>query len=203
MRRSPVSEKIQKLEASPLASPRSNRYATGSSAIRVPRAVTCAMRVLRRQYLACRGQRLQERIGILQVIEDSEAQRQAESAVRQLQPGIQIAIEEFDRGVERTGQSLEAQRPVEIRTPVIDGQDAASAGFEKERQVAIAAADVEHEAGIGQRRAVSSALPQKPVQDRENREGIVRVPVEVRRAIGPLQSLQPRLRNSLAARARS
>src|SRR5690349_6147695 len=60
---------------------------------------------------------------------------------------------------------------------------AAAQGFEEERQIAVAAADVEDGAGAGQRDEITPLFAQHRNQYGKDSEGTVRIPVEFGRAL--------------------
>src|SRR5207302_5858092 len=102
---------------------------------------------------------LQKSKRILEMIEQPQANRQSERPSFEIEAPIDIPEFHADRRLESLLEDAEPERPVIVRRRVVNCRYAAAHGLKKERQVAVAGADVQHRSLPRQMQHVATVVP--------------------------------------------
>jgi hypothetical protein len=127
------------------------------------------------------GKRFECQVGILEVIENAEEERQFVAICRQLELRVQIDLENLDAGIEVLLQQAHPAAVVEIGGRKIRDVRSIAERFEEKCEVAIGSADIDDQAVADAREEVAVVAGEQVTQHMEDVQRSVWIPAEFAR----------------------
>ena len=146
-----------------------------------------------------RGQGFEDAVGVLEVVENAEAEGEPAAPHGQAEIAVEIDGFDADGGIEGDFQGLNAGHAVVVGGRVIDGADAAVERFEEEGEIAVAAAEIEHRVVGDEGLEIAAAAGEQAVE----RVRLPKLSQGYQPGSGLASSLLTRRRRSSKSRARA